>query len=201
MKQPTLRPLEYLTGQEVVQWIGTEMAVIGGKQFNVWSDSESLWKVEHEQVEWSHPSVPYLQFTDLDIQLSNGQAMRLLSQLDDGTGFYGLYLVEAERMSEPSVDEASSIFRAREVVELPLGPARLEVVRQDGPTAVVEARIHIGGLEITLLAAEVHSRMDGTFDVVERDESILVQVGGARPNPSIERTRPGKPGRASHVKR
>lgn len=204
MTPPSIHHLSYLHGHEIVRWVGTEMAVVGGGESKVWSESESQWKVEHEKVEWSHPSVPYLQFTSLDIQLANGKTLRLLSQLEDQTGFHGLHLIEVEEVSEPSAEEEWSIFRTREVAELPVGSSKVDVCRQDGPSAVIEASISIDSHTIKLLAAEVHPRMDGQFDIVEGDESILIQLDDARPNPSIEGTSSSKlrlPPAAPHVKR
>src|SRR5437870_15112 len=74
----TTLPISTLAGRVVTHWQGTEMALAEGK---VASD-----------IRWDDPSIPYLQLTNLDLQLTNGQAFRLLSQLDDGTGFHGIYL-------------------------------------------------------------------------------------------------------------
>jgi hypothetical protein len=180
--------LSLLEGSEIVRWVGTEMAIVGGGQSNVWSESDGCWTVEDEAVEWSHPSVPFLQLTNLDIQLANGKTLRLLSQLDDGSEFNGLYLVEIETVSDSNSQAESSIFRTREIVELPVGPSKVTVLRQSGPSAIVEANISITSHTIRLLAAEVHPRTDGKFDIVEGDESILIQLDGARPNQSVNGT-------------
>jgi hypothetical protein len=173
------------------------MAVAGGKESEVWSEITGQWKLELEQVEWSHSSVPYLQFTTLDMQLANGQTLRLLSQLEDGTGFHGLYLVEVEKVSEPSIEDEWSIFRTREIAELPLGLSKVSVLRQDGPSAVIEASISIESHVVRLLAAEVHPRLDGKFDIVEGDESILIQLNGARPKEGLNNS----PSSASRCRR
>ena len=164
------------------------MAIVGGGQSNVWSESEGRWTVENDVIEWQHPSVPFLQLTSLDIQLASGKTLRLLSQLDDGSEFHGLYLVEIATVSELSNQAESSIFRTREISELPVGPSKVKVLRQRGPNAIVEANISITGNTIRLLAAEVHPRTDGKFDIVEGDESILIQLDGARPNQSVNGT-------------
>lgn len=177
----SVQPLSYLHGREVVRWVGTEMAILGGGESKIWNESQSQWQVEHEQVEWSHPSIPYLQFTNVDMQLACGKTMRLLSQLEDGTGFHGLYLVEIEELSEPISEEKWSIFRTREISELPLGLLKVEVLRRDEPNVAVEARITIDNHALKVLSAEIHPRAAGKFEIVEGDESFLIQLNGARP--------------------
>ena len=64
--------------------------------------------------------------------------------------------------------------------------AKIAVLRQDNPNAVIEAAISIGSATIRLLSAEVYERAGGTFEICERDETILVQLNGIRPNPALE---------------
>lgn len=186
MNQTLLQRLSFLHGREVVRWAGTEIAVNGGSESDVWNESKGQWQVDHEQVEWSNPSVPYLQFTNLDIQLVCGKTMRLLSQLDDGAGFYGLYLIELEQRAKLDAEESWSIFRTREIPELPLGLLNVEVLRRTEPNAAIEANITIANDTIKILAAEVHPRTDGKFDIVEGDESLLIKLNGARPSLLIQ---------------
>lgn len=181
MKTPSLQKLHYLDGQQIIRWTGTEMALVEGTQDSNDDDAEATGTVQPEPAQWSHPSIPFLQFINIDIQLSNGTTVRLLSQLDDGSGYYGLYLLDDDNADVPCEEEPGSIFRTRELTELPLGIATVTVVRQDGPDAIIEARIVIDAREIRLLAAEVHLRTPGVFDIVEGDESILLQLDGVRP--------------------
>jgi hypothetical protein len=138
---------------------------------------------EQTPIIWEHDSIPYAQFTHVDLLLTDGRAYRLLSQFEDGTGFHGLYLCELVEIQEPKGPEAFSIYRTRELTELPKGLARVEVLRQDNPNAVIDVVLSIGSATIRLLSAEVHERWGGTFEVCERDETILVQLNGERPNP------------------
>lgn len=177
----SIQQLSFLQGHEIIRWIGTEMAV--NRKSNTWSESESQWKLEHGQVEWSNSSIPYLQFTDIDIQLANGTAIRLLSQFDDRNGFYGLYFIEIDEISEPCIGEEWSIFCRRDIPELPLGLARIEVLRKDG-TNIIEASIFIAASTIRLLSAEIHPCMNDEFDIVECDESILIQLNEEKPAPT-----------------
>jgi hypothetical protein len=171
----SLHPIAALTGHVVTRWQGTEMALTEG--------------LSPDDIRWEDASVPYLQLTQLEFQLASGQAFRLVSQLEDGTGFHGLHLVELEHLSVLNCsDNPSSIYRDRALSELPAGKIATAELRQDGPNAVVEAKVVISGTELRLLAGEVHEQADGSLLVVEPEESILVQVNRARPNPSIERT-------------
>lgn len=171
---PKLVPLSILDGCEIVKWLGNEMALS-------WFDPPDSPERACDQV-WAHESVPYLQMSYLDIHLAEGRALRLLSQLEDGTSFHGFFLNNVDR-SEPDSEESPewSIYRTRELHELPLGLAKLSIVRRDGPNAVIEIELTIGEDIIRLLAAEVDEQLDGTLRICEPDESILVQLNGAFP--------------------
>lgn len=176
----SILPLKELSGRVVTRWQGTEMAL---------SEGESSGDIR-----WTNDEIPYLQFTQLDLQLADGRTFRLLSQLEDGTGFHGLYLAELESYAGPTLTAGpTSIFRERELSELPQGEINISSVRQDGSDAIVEVGLDINGIEIRLVAGEVHEQFDGSLLIVEPEESILVQVNRAGPNPYIERTPPGNP--------
>ena len=163
-----LVPIATLAGRVVTRWSGTEMALAEGR--------------EDRGVCWEDSSVPFLQFTHLDLQVDKGQVLRLLSQIDDGSGQHGFYL---EELHEPHAlrvsDDPSSIFRERTLTELPLGEIGIVDLRLDGPNAVVEMRLALSGSEIRLVAAEVYEEHDGSLRIVECDESILIQLNGERP--------------------
>lgn len=40
-------------------------------------------------IQWSHPTVPYLQLIEVVISLADGRSFSLLSQHEDGTGTHG----------------------------------------------------------------------------------------------------------------
>jgi hypothetical protein len=154
-----------LNGRSIVAWVATEMAL------------------SEEPVLWEHSSVPYLQLISIDVQLDDGAVYRMLSQLDDGSGYYGLYLVGRDAMDTTFGYESGSIYRTRVLSELPVGPASLVVTDIDGPNAVLAVDVTIGGHSVSCWAAEVQERDGGYFDIVAGDESILIQVDGIRPQP------------------
>lgn len=168
----TLLHITNLHGRSIIKWIATEMAL---------SDRPGA----NDAVLWSDLSVPYLQLTSIDIQFDEGSAYRMLSQLGDDSedGFFGLYLLAQEAMDRLSdVDaDAGSIYRTRELTELPLGEANVTGTRADGPNAIVRVDVLIDGRIVSFRAAEVYERSDGSFDIVGPDECILVQVDGAMP--------------------
>lgn len=182
--QSPYHPLSILDGREIIDWVGCEMALCGGEQ-STWTDAGGIEHMQLSPVQWEHRSVPYLQLISVDIRLADGAAFRLLSQLEDGTGFHGLFLVEqkaASTWSAASLPQEDGIFRARRLEELPLGVARVVAVRRDQWNAVVEASIIIADATIRIVAAEVHPTDSGEFAVVEPDESILLQLNGTRPS-------------------
>jgi hypothetical protein len=184
-----LEHVSILDGRQIVKWVGLEMAL---------TDKPVLWE---------HPSVPYLQCTELNVYLEDGTFFQMLAQLEDGTGFHGFYFFGG--LERPPLDpgqpyETGSIYRTRELTELPLGVARVVHVRRDGPNAEIEFQLQIGASVVRALAGEIHEEQEGALKVVAPEESILLQVNGLRPNPSIERTSSSRlrlPPLAAHVER
>ena len=162
-----------LNGHSITRWVGTEMAL---------SDGDA----ENGPVLWEHSTVPYLQLISIDLQLSDGSVFRMDSQSDDGSGYYGLCLSDRDVIDTPSIAESGTIFRTRHLTELPIGVATVVVSEVDGPNAILRIEIVIDGHTISFWAAEVYERDGGKFDIVGRDESILVQVDGARPRRSLD---------------
>ncbi|HEY0589598.1 MAG TPA: hypothetical protein VGD52_25955 [Pseudoduganella sp.] len=157
-----------LNGHSIVRWVGTEMALSGGG-----------W--DTEPVVWEHSSVPYLQLISIDVLLADRSVYRVCSQLDDGSGNYGLLLSVVDALDTPSIPDVGSIYRTRDLIELPVGVATVAITEIDGADAVLRVEIAAEGRTISLWVAEVYERDGGLFDVVGCDESILVQVDGARP--------------------
>lgn len=132
-----------------------------------------------------HSSVPYPQLISIDLQLDDGSVYRMLSQLDDGSGsgYCGLYLDIRDANESPCTFEIGSIYRTRELSEMPVGATTVAVTESDGPAAVVRMEMGVGGATISFWAAEVDERDGGSFEIGGPDESILVQVDGMRPLP------------------
>jgi hypothetical protein len=163
-------PVSKLEGRVVTSWQCVEMALAEAR--------------DSVPVRWRDSSIPFLQFTSLDLQLADGQALRLLSELEhDRDRFHGFYLVELEEFpSLQAFEERDSIFRDRVIPELPLGRIEIAHVRPHGPNAVAEMHLRILDSEVRFLAAEVYEERDGSLRIVEHDESILIQVNGACPS-------------------
>ena len=177
LKRDEFSPFLRLAGQEIVRWVGAEVAVSGGEPVDEGEPTV------YSPVCWYHESVPYLQLTWLDIQLADGRELRLLAQLDDGREYYGFYLVPAAAfwVDEPLPRPPWSIYRTRELTGLPTGTAHVSILRADGPHAVIEFSLSIGSDSLSFLAAEVYEQFDGTLRIVEADENILLQLNGAMP--------------------
>lgn len=169
-----------LASEPIVRWLGHEMALAGGNAV-VTDETVTSGFAGESPVLWVHPDVPFWQFTELDFELKSGRVCRLLSQIDDGTGPYGLLLFELEKIQEPANAEDGSIFRTRELSGLPTGLAKFDVLRQSASGAVIEVALAIGSDVVRLLAAEIHEQHDGSLHIHEEDESILLQVNGQRP--------------------
>lgn len=159
-----------LNNHFIIKWIATEMAICDGI-------------LGEGPVVWEDPRIPYLQLTSIDLQLEDGSVYRMLSQLDDGTenGYFGLYLVALDVLAMPYPAGNGSIYRRRELSELPVGLANVVVLENHGPNAVSRIDIIVARQRVSCWAAEVYEREDGAFEIIEPDESILLQLNGERP--------------------
>ena len=123
-----LIPIASLSGRVVTRWQGSEMALAEGRALG--------------GVRWEDASIPFLQLVKLDLQFADGDVFRLLSHIEDGTGFHGFYLVELNELAAPRyLDDPLSIFRERVLPELPLGEIEIAQLRRGGPNAIVEMRL------------------------------------------------------------
>jgi hypothetical protein len=174
MKQPLFRPITSIEGSEIIRWIGIEMALSGG---------ESAGGGDVAAIQWAHPSMPYLQLDAVDIYFKEGLVLRMYSQMPDGTGHHGLILVEniGTPLDAGEPDKAGSIFRIRELHELPLGIVSAVESQQDSPNAIIEAEFQIARASIQFISGEIYERENGELQVVTPDESILVQINGCKP--------------------
>ena len=172
-----------LDQQVVVRWTGCEMAMAEGGSWEM--DASGMESFAPGEIVWSHPNVPYLQFVDVCVTLADGQTLSLQSQCEDGTGVHGLYVGSAMDKGLMRIDSSSGIFRHRELSELPTGLMTILKLRRDGTTSnVIEIHVLIGSTVVQFLSGEVYEREGGRFEVVELDESILIQVDGKIPGAS-----------------
>ena len=160
-----MRNLDLLKNQTIVRWVGIEMALSEG--------------TESTPVVWEHSSVPFMQFNRLEVLLDNENVVTLLSQLDDGSDWFGIYarsLAESRLKLEPY--EAGSIFRTRCVSEIPTGKVSNTKEKLDYSGNVLEFSLYIGSSVIRIVSGEVYEREDGSYWVTQIDESLLVQITG-----------------------
>lgn len=155
-------PLDLLDGAEASQWLGLEEAL-------AFDEGEGTVT----SVTWQHDSIPYLQLGRIDLRLGDQTVVSLIAHIESG-----LYLV-----GPPSLDygHVSPISRWRELTELPLGKISVSRIGTEEPGVVAELQLRIGSDLLRLVAAEVHEQLDGTLRICHPDESILLQLNGARP--------------------
>ena len=155
------RDFGVLEGRTIVRWVGFEMALA------------------EDPVVWSHSSVPYVQCNVIDLVLAEEENIRLHSQIDDGSGRFGLYLEFDGALANLEPEVAGSICRVRELHELPVGRITCVQSHTDELQNVREVAILAGGRTVRLISGEVDEQFDGSFRTVLPDESILVQVSSA----------------------
>lgn len=164
----TLAHINSLEGRHIVRWVALEMAL---------SEHCST----QPGVRWYDQRVLYRQFVSVDMEMADGSVCRLLSREDESCGDHDLYLLERDAIELPALPENGSIYRTRELSELPTGMATFRPVERDSQDAIVRAELLIGGHVVLFWSAEVYERDDGCLDIVDRDESILVQLDGQHP--------------------
>ncbi|SCX66597.1 hypothetical protein [Variovorax sp. EL159] len=179
MKNTVLHSPSDLDGLVVVNWMGCEMAL---SESGEWvPDDAGLESFRPGDVQWSHPAEPYLQMIEVLLRLDDGRSFSLRSQFDDGTGIHGLFLLsephESLRLAAPSAE----IFRLRELVELPTGLMQVQELRRDAANNVIEILLRVDSSVILFLSGEIYEREGNRFEIVEADESILIQVDGQKP--------------------
>lgn len=92
-----------------------------------------------------------------------------------------LYLISAPNALSPLAVSVEGIYRTRELVELPRGLMKVLELRRDATNDVIEMLLEVDLSVIRLLSGEVYEHKGNRFEIVELDESILIQVDGTRP--------------------
>ncbi len=153
--------LETLQGLTVTAWSGIELAL---------AERPSGAHL------WGDPAAPLLQLSFLTATTTTGE-LALATAQDEET--WGLYLLD-EGESDDETFAAESTSRRRSLPELPTGlVSDLQVVTEADNIASIS--LTLGGARLIRRAGLVVEADDGTFEIREMDECILVQVDGARP--------------------
>ena len=183
MNSDALQPISALSGTVIKRWSGVEMALGGGNEvLDEFSDQDGAHRTT--AMVWEHPSIPFVQFIHLDLALSDGRVVRIISEVEGNSHIYGLHFIESEALAPETAAPKDSIYRRRELPELPTGAVRVEVAREKASSTAIDVYFHVNGAVVRLLAGEVYER-DERFEIVEADESILIQLNGQRPNWSL----------------
>jgi len=152
-----------LKGQTVRKFIATEMAF-----------READGDNPHQ---FTDPALPFLQVCPLYMILATGRIVEFTTCENDDTGCtWGMYRNPDPRQSEPELDAASndSIFRTRELGTFPTGEISAVGVALDSWGDIAEVTLDFSGDTILLVSGEVYENTNGTFDIIEGDESILL---------------------------
>ncbi len=149
---------------------------IGGGGFCVDDQTVETGWASPTPVIWQHGSIPFRQFTHIDVELADGRVFSLVSQFPDGSDLFGLYVVLVDAPSALREPADGGIYRIREIADFPIGPVNIKVVRRDGPHAVIEALLSFCAGAVRVLSAEVYETTNSEFVIVERDESVLTQL-------------------------
>ncbi len=158
-----MRNFTTLISEHILNWVGMEMALSEGS--------------ESTPVIWNHASVPFKQFIRLDLFLDDGSVLSLLSQGDDGSGWFGIYSKNNNaEFLKPASYEMGSIYRTRDVVEFPKGEVSMVNETVDSAGNVLELSLGIGGATVRIVSGEVYEKDDGSYCMTAVDESLLIQL-------------------------
>lgn len=151
-----------LCGLSVARWVGDEMAMrevgpSGAPQFH-------------------DPAIPYLQVCPLYVEFVGGSCKEILTYQNLWPDGWGLYLDPLYDGLPDACSEPGSIFRTRELHELPTGSIDDVRVVQDNKGDIVEVRLNVHGNCVTLWSGEVYEEIDGSLRIVRPDEHVLIAV-------------------------
>jgi hypothetical protein len=174
-----LQPITALNGAIVERWSGVEMALSGGSEvLDEFANEDGA--LQTAPVVWEHSSIPFVQFTHLDLSLRDGRSVRIVAEAKGVSGSYGLRLMQLRGQATNADVPGHIIYRKQELPEFPIGAIQVEVLREANSLAAIDVLLSINGVTIRLFAGEVYER-DGKYEIVEADETILVQLNGQRP--------------------
>lgn|GEM_PF-680203 len=161
--------LKSLRAVTVIRWIGTEVALRE-------SGTDGL-------PDWEDNFVPYLQLDCLDVELEGSKVARIVTYQDNDD--FGI--CRRDDLGQFTLSEEidpTSIFRRRELSELPVGCIDgVNVLTSHG--VICRLELLLGRNRVTLIPGEVYEQEDCSLKIKSPDESILVQVNSQRPSLSL----------------
>lgn len=164
--------LRALRGRTVAAWSGIEMAFREAGPDG--------------RPQWYDAAIPVLQMDRLDLHLADGPVASIMTY-QNGTRF-GLCRRDGEPPTRLPVGDPGSIYRVRDLYELPPGEVTAVEVEMDQHGDIAAVFLRVGGREVSLRAGEVYEQIDGSLRVVPMDECVLVQVDGSVPNHALHLT-------------
>ena len=147
----------WLVGQEVREWVGTELAV--------------------DQHAMAFASGECLQLLDVALQFQDDTSTRLLAQLDEDGNWFGLYLdADADQLG-PWPAEEGDFLRDRVLNELPLGSILAVDCDIDSHGQATAIALRFSGGTVKLSCGEIISE-HGSHTVVKPQEFLILEVVG-----------------------
>lgn len=151
-----------LRGRSIARWIGTEMAMR--------EEGPGGIPLFHD------PAIPYLQVCHLYLDFVEGGGRNILTYQNIWTDGWGLCIDVLYGGPPDEFSEEKSIFRTRDLKELPVGKIGIVRVSRDENGDIVEVSLEVEGAWVTLWSGEIYEESNGGLRVVRPDESILVAV-------------------------
>jgi hypothetical protein len=153
---------EQLLGKSILSWLGVELA---------FASSNGI-----ANVNWAHQSVPYKQFLEIELNVSEDLKVRIESGLDQNCNYYCLkFLSEAKNLELYEAQVGESI-RVRSLGELPIGKIEGIKTSYNEMNNLVGITILINGTEIKICSGEILEKEANIFEIVKPQEFVLVSI-------------------------
>ena len=123
--------------------------------------------------------MPFLQLGVVQLTVVETGIVQIGTYQDDDE--FGLARRDGETRLAFEDPDRDSIYRTRELRELPLGEITAIVIMTDARGIISEVQLTVAGFKVQVRAGEILEDHDGSLRVVLGDESILVQVDGQKP--------------------
>lgn len=151
---------EQLPGKSILSWLGVELAL---------ASSEGI-----SNVIWSDKSVPYNQFFEIELNLSENIKARIESGLDQNCNYYCLTFLNEAKNLELYEAKVGDFIRVRLLEELPTGKIESIKTFYNDMNMLVSVSIVINGTEIEICSGEIIETEESTFEIIKPQEFVLV---------------------------
>ena len=153
---------EQLKGKSILNWVGSEIAFVSAEKI--------------ENVIWSHESVPYRQFLEIELTLNEGFKAKITAGLDSDFNYYCLSFSSSQNELEKYEPTNGDFIRVVTLENLPLGKVEEIAVTLSEQEQLVSLALSINGVHCEICCGEVIENEEQLFEVNKPQEFVLVGI-------------------------